>query len=132
MIKGSRVLIIKKNQILLVHRIKDNKEYYVLPGGSIEDDETPKEAALREAKEETNLDVEIKELLWKFEEEYNKNYGYYFLVKNFKGNLKLGGPEAEKQSDKNQYILTWMPLSKIAKIKLCPEKLKKLILIKFL
>jgi 8-oxo-dGTP pyrophosphatase MutT (NUDIX family) len=30
-------IIIKNNKILLIHHIKDGKEYYVSPGGTIEE-----------------------------------------------------------------------------------------------
>lgn len=34
--RTSRIIIPKKKSILLIHRIKKGKEYYVLPGGKIE------------------------------------------------------------------------------------------------
>ncbi len=132
MAKSSRVIIIHNEKILLIHRIKNDKEYYVLPGGAIESGETPEEAAIREVKEETNLDVEIGQLLWKFREDYNNTYGYYFIAKKFGGNLKLGGPEAKKQSKNNKYILEWTSLKKMNRITLYPEKIKDNIIDKFL
>jgi len=122
--ESSRVIVIDKKKILLIHRIKGDKEYYVLPGGGIEPGETPEEAALRELKEETSLDGEVV-FLWKFEEEYNHNLTHYFLAKTFKGNLMLGGPEVETVSAENQYLLEWIPLAKISKLLLYPQELKE-------
>ena len=52
-------LLIKNGKILLIHRIKningERKEYYVVPGGGIEEKENIKEATIRELKEETGL-----------------------------------------------------------------------------
>ena len=48
-------------EILLQRRGDNNK--WGLPGGTIELDETPQMAAIREVKEETGLDVEVGELI---------------------------------------------------------------------
>ena len=51
----------KKGEVLLV---KPNyKEGWTIPGGNIEKDESPKTGAMREVKEEINLDVEELSLL---------------------------------------------------------------------
>lgn len=58
------VAIIHQEKILLVKR--ENAPYkgkWVLPGGFVEIDETVEKAAVREAKEETGLDVEILSIL---------------------------------------------------------------------
>lgn len=122
--KGARVIIIDNGKILLVHRIKNKKEYFVLPGGALEEDETPLSAAIRELKEETNLDADL-ELAFEFQEKYNNNYGYYFLAKKFKGVPEFLGPELNKSSKNNQYSLEWKSLSNLAKINLYPVELKK-------
>ncbi|MBU0963018.1 MAG: NUDIX domain-containing protein [Nanoarchaeota archaeon] len=131
--KTSRLIIIKENKILLIHRIKPNRDYYVFPGGAVEKGETKEEAAIRETKEETNLDIKIDHFLWKFKNIFDKdkNLEYYFLIKKFKGVLKLRGPEAKKQTKDNQYLLEWIPLSKLKKISLFPEEIKIKVLKEF-
>ena len=57
MVQRVEVIIIEKGKILLVHRIKKGKEYYVVPSGGIEKGENIGQAAVREVKEETGLDV---------------------------------------------------------------------------
>ena len=109
----------------LIHRIKDGREYYVLPGGGIKD-ETPEEAAVREVKEETNFDIVIDKFLYEFEDEFH--HGYYFLAKNFTGELKLGGPELKKNCEYDQYSLIWMSLDKLPTINLFPENFRQEIL----
>jgi len=54
----------EKSQVLLVHHKKLGK--WLPPGGHIDPNETPPEAAVREAKEETGLDVELikQENIW--------------------------------------------------------------------
>jgi 8-oxo-dGTP diphosphatase len=53
--------IIIRDKRLLVERSK-NKEYFIAPGGSIEDGETASQALIRELKEEFNIDVLEKDL----------------------------------------------------------------------
>lgn len=57
--KAAGVLI--KNRKLLVS-IEYSKEFFVAPGGSIEDDETPKEALIRELFEEFEIKVNMNDL----------------------------------------------------------------------
>ncbi len=55
------VAIIYDGKILLTKR--DDFEVWCLPGGGVEDGESLAEAAIREAKEETGLDVELTRLV---------------------------------------------------------------------
>ncbi|MFA5076171.1 MAG: NUDIX hydrolase [Patescibacteria group bacterium] len=58
------VILAKAGQVLMVKRKQEPLQgYWVLPGGYIDYGETPQAAAIREAKEETNLDVRIKDLV---------------------------------------------------------------------
>ena len=114
--------MIKDGKILLMHRFKRGREYWVFPGGGIERGEKPEEALIREMKEETSLDVKIDRLLFKLENQFRKEYGgnvsgdaleYYFLIKEFFGDMALGSPEKERMNENNRYHLEWTELSKI-------------------
>jgi 8-oxo-dGTP diphosphatase len=57
-------LIVKEGRILLVKRDTEPfKGFWALPGGRLEGDETLEECCIREAKEESGLEVEIVRLL---------------------------------------------------------------------
>jgi ADP-ribose pyrophosphatase YjhB (NUDIX family) len=58
------VIVINDNRILLVRHRKGPKYYWVLPGGRLEYGETFSECAVREAKEETGLDIEVERFLF--------------------------------------------------------------------
>ena len=53
-------VLLKDEQILLVKRkFEPKRGFWSLPAGFVEYDEYPVQAAVREAKEETNLDIEV-------------------------------------------------------------------------
>ena len=61
---SARAIIIENNEVLTMFRRKkkDNgeyKEYYVIPGGGTEENETLEETCIRELKEEYNVDTLI-------------------------------------------------------------------------
>lgn len=47
------------NKVLLVKNVDDNGHRWSLPGGTVEEGETLEQAAIREAKEETGLDIRL-------------------------------------------------------------------------
>lgn len=63
------IIIEKNGKIVLIKRKKEPfKDKWVLPGGHVEENETVEEAAIREAKEETSLDIKLKEILGVYSE----------------------------------------------------------------
>lgn len=124
-------LLFKANKILLIHRIKDSKEYWVIPGGGVEAGESFEEAIKREMFEEASVAVEIKEKALEFESTFVKGVKeVYFILNLVAGEPKLNpeGPEAIRMLQSNQenfYELVWVPLSEISNYLLCPEEVKQ-------
>lgn len=78
-------------KIALIKRVRSNHEYYVFPGGGIEEGETPEEAAIREVKEELGIDIEIEKLLTTLT--FNNRLQYYFLANYISGEFGTGDGE---------------------------------------
>ena len=101
MIQRAAAIVIKNEKILLMRRKKNDAEYYAIPGGHIESGEYPEIAAVRELKEETNLDAEIDFLF--LENEGNEWHNYFYMAKNIQVDARFGGEELERISEKNHY-----------------------------
>lgn len=113
-------VILKDNQILLFRRVKEGwGEYWVFPGGGAEEGETPEQAMVREVQEELSLRVTEYKLLFEvfndftMNEKYPPRQEYFYLVTGFTGEVKLGGEEAGRMSEADQYYPTWVPLPQV-------------------
>src|SRR3989344_804106 len=94
-------VIIKDGKILLMRRVKNGEEYFVFPGGSVEEGENLEEALEREVKEELSLDIKNYEKIFEIENRGIKEA--YYLIMEFSGTPQLGGPEKDRTSESNQY-----------------------------
>lgn len=130
-IRASTV-VIQNNKVLLIHRIKNGKEYYVFPGGGIGGNETIKEAALRELKEETSITAETKKLIYTWEPEEKNHKQYYYLCNYISGTPQLDKKSVESQKmekDKdNFYQPCWISLEELKNLTVFPQELKKIII----
>jgi ADP-ribose pyrophosphatase YjhB (NUDIX family) len=114
-------IIIKDDDVLLMRRVKDGREYYVFPGGSIENNETEEEALKREIKEETNLSIGESKKLFEIENQGRREV--YYLITEFTGMPEIKSPEKERMSEQNQYYLEWIKLSVVKELNnLYPEE----------
>ena len=102
---SARGIIIEDNYIYVMFRRRINdgiiKEYYVIPGGGINDDETLEENLIREMKEEFSIDVRIIGYLGKDESE--DSIAHFFGCEIIEGKPKLGGEELERCTESNYY-----------------------------
>lgn len=113
---SSRAIIIEDGKLLAMFRrkIKEDgsvKEYYVIPGGGLEENETLEENVIRELKEEFSVDIEIVKFL--STEEYEDTIANYFLCKIINGTPKLGGEELERMTSENYYEIRYIDLKDI-------------------
>lgn len=107
--RAVRCYCIKENKVVAIKYKKGhNKEgYYDMPGGKIEDGELPEEAAIREIKEETGIDINNP----MYKGKLIVNYGErqfdldIFLVSNIEGEPE----EAEENTSE------WMDIDELLK-----------------
>ena len=87
-------LVEKDGKFLLFYRTDGYFKggWWVLPAGHIELGETASQTAIREAKEELDIDVDAKDVSFAHVVHNlvgeNKRMDFYFIIKNFKGEIK--------------------------------------------
>lgn len=128
-IEGERaaVIIIQNNRILLMHRFYEGIEYYVFPGGGVEEGESPEDGVIRELKEEFCIDIKIDKKIFELLNTHRNRTRkeYFYFVTEFAGTPALGGEELEKMNDSDQYEPAWVDLEKIKDLPVMPEAARK-------
>lgn len=92
--QGAGAIITYQSEVLLVQlNYGPAKGHWILPGGMIETGEHPEHAAIREVKEETNLDAQIESLIsvrHRIDQKGRHNIYWVFLA-------KVNHPDPKKQ-----------------------------------
>jgi 8-oxo-dGTP diphosphatase len=108
--KGSSCVVInEKEEVLLV--LREDFRIWALPGGGVEPDETPEQAAVRETLEETGYQVEIRQYVgeyWRPQMSHGKgDLRHVFLAQ------AIGG--APSQHDDESIDVRWFPANALPK-----------------
>lgn len=119
-------IIIRSGKLLLFQRRKPGRQYYSLPGGGVELEESFVEACTREVKEETGLEVTSLVLVQKYISLEKEEQ--FFQVQVSPGEPVLGGPEALHNSPDNQYEFAWLDAAQLAQIDLRPPAARRICL----
>ena len=114
---AARAVVLHNNQLLVMKRNKFGSKYMTLVGGRLEPGEEPEEAVLREAAEETGLELKDPKLV--FIEEPASRWGtqYIFLCDYLSGEPKLDLLSEEYESTlggENTYTPCWISFAELA------------------
>ena len=128
-----RGIVNYNDKIVLIHRIKTKddgtvRDYYVTPGGKIEENESREEALRREIKEELGIEIEIKDLCLELDDrDYNDSFQYFYNCNYKAGELGTGdGPEfTDKENYKGVFEIVLVDKKEISNLNLVPEKIKE-------
>lgn len=126
-------IIIRENNVLLMKRRNKGKEYYVFPGGGVEDNETVEQAVLREVLEETTLQVSIDKLLY-HHHYVNDSDQYFYLCTFISGEPKLGNANEKEEMEKNNdnfYQPLWVKIKTLNNLLVYPLEIRDWLLADF-
>lgn len=129
--KAVRAIIIKDNQLVVMHRNKFGTEYDTLPGGNVELGESLEQALYREVEEETMLKFNHPRLV--FVEHSDAIYGdqYIYLCEYISGEPELHAEAEERHINKlgkNLYEPKWLPLDELNTAPFLSDNLKQKLL----
>ncbi len=102
------ILLVRENQVLLARRLRDpHKGELDIPGGFMDAAESPDACAIREAKEETGLDVRLIDFLGF----YMDTYEFQGEVSNILNIYYVAEAEGEPQPGDDASALAWYPIA---------------------
>ncbi len=113
---SSRAIVTYQNKLVVLFRRKKLKdgtyiEYYSLPGGGLEDNETLEENIIREVKEELTLDIKINKYLGVIED--SKSIQHFFYASIIKGIPTLSGEELDRKNNDNYYEVALLDIDNL-------------------
>jgi len=125
------IVLIEDNKVALIERHRAGLEYYVFPGGGVEDGETHEQGAIREAREELGIEVAILQKVATIH--FDQSTQHYFLARKISGEFGTGTGEEFTDSDpfdpeEGIYVPIWMPIDELPEHeKVFPEDVAKLV-----
>ncbi len=115
MAKGrAQCIVIRNGKFLAAKHREGNKEIYVVPGGQINDGESPESAALRELFEEANVNGTIVKKLAEYSNAFSKNKLFYSFLVDIGDQTPSLGYDPENIGDPKLVGIEWKALSEIS------------------
>ena len=110
-------IIQKNSQILLIERKKEPfKGYTVLPGGFVNEGERVEDAAKREVKEETSLDIVLLEILGVYSEPRRDPRGHVMSTV-FIGKISKRSSKVDAIAQDDAAAIEWLDLKEVVDTK---------------
>lgn len=112
-----QALVVREDKILLVkHRMRE-REFFCLPGGGVEEDETFEEAVLRELKEEACVDGSIERKISIQIKPDNRGEVHTFLVQIDESAEAKPGIDPELTKEEQTIIgIGWLTLEELGEV----------------
>ena len=121
----ARVILYNKENkaVLLIHRLKNGRNYWVIPGGGAKGHETPVETAIREIEEELNIQLRPTDLIHFFKYEGKEDEEIFYAKIPYITAPKISGEEKGRSSSNNVYQPEWIAAKELPKINLMPPEI---------
>ncbi len=123
---SAKALIIRDGKMAAIKIRDGGEEWYIMPGGGQEPEETLRETVCREVAEELGIHVKCKELLFAVEGVHGERFHRVNLVFHCEFINEI--PHAVLQNDTNQVGVEWLDISALNLQPLYPSKLRRQIM----
>ncbi len=115
-------IVVRGDEVLLIHRNVNNKEYFVFPGGGVEQEETIEQAVAREVYEETGVKVKIEKPLYIVTDE-NSEHNFY-LCSYISGELQREQEETDNVNSADSKKPSWNKITSLHSVKVLPLEVR--------
>ena len=123
---SAKALIIQDGKMAAIKIRDGGEEWYIMPGGGQEAEETLQEAVCREVLEELGITVACRDLLFVIEGVHGESFHRVDLV--FFCKIMENIPDAVLHSDTHQVGVEWLDIETLNKLPLYPSKLRRQIM----
>ena len=115
-------IVINNQHVLLIQRLVEEKEYYVFPGGGVEEGEEIEDAVLRELYEETTVKASIQKLIYHFNYLDQDSEHFFYLCNYIDGTPELGEGNEKKEMEAGTayYKPLWFPIENLSQTTIYP------------
>jgi ADP-ribose pyrophosphatase YjhB (NUDIX family) len=131
--KAVRAIVVRGDQILVMHRNKFGHEYYTLLGGGIHPGETAEAALGRELLEESGFGLQSARLVFVEEagDPYGTQYIYLCEVSGDQPQLSSTSDEAKLFDLGNKHTPMWVPINQFSEVEFRSPQLQQAMLYGF-
>jgi 8-oxo-dGTP diphosphatase len=123
--RGRAAVVLRdETRVALIKRVRDGRTYFVFPGGGIRGNETPAEAATRQARRELGVDVLLGPRL--LIEEFRGETAHYFsalIVGGDFGTGTGGGDHTTATAERGTHEPVWMEVTELPHYDVRPRAL---------
>ena len=110
------IILIEDGKVALIERHRAGLDYYVFPGGGVDEGETIEQGAIREAMEELGIEVAIRKKVAIIH--FGQSTQIYYLVNRVSGQFGTGVGEEFTDSDPEDpeegiYIPVWVSINEL-------------------
>lgn len=109
----AQCIVIRKDKILMVKHRHGREEWYCLPGGGIDNGETPEQAAIRELQEECLVSGKIIKKTSEFVDTFEIHTLFYTFQIDIEDQIPMLGEDPEIKDNPILVEVRWMSLSEI-------------------
>jgi ADP-ribose pyrophosphatase YjhB (NUDIX family) len=121
-------IVIRSENILLIHRLNEGRGYWVFPGGGVEESERVEDTVVRELKEETLLDIAVGKLLYHVVRD-DLTEEFFYLCDEFGGDLKLSDTAPELLQEGQFFTPVWIPIEQLSQLLVYPTEIRDQLLL---